>query len=165
MYPLDQSLTPSHPRHSLIAILAIAGCLVCLALGVTAEFSADLGLADPPQYVAAQDPFRAEEVNPTYSSTYDDNRVVYGTHTYAPSEASSRPPAHTNLRDRVHENRAERRGWRAETPFMQRGPTRRLIAGFGTGLWRLLRPRGRFVHCVPTHPVRVHGFSLAMANA
>lgn len=166
MYPLDQSLAPLHHRHSFIAILAIAGCIVCLALGVAAEFSAELGIANPPQFVASQDPFRAEEVNPTYSSTYDDGKVVYGTQTHAPGDqASSRPPAYTNLRDRVHENRAERRGWRAETPFMQRGPVRRCLAAFGTGAWRLLRGRGRFVRVLPADPLRVHGFSLSLANA
>jgi hypothetical protein len=165
MSPLDQSLAPSHHRHSLIAVLAIAGCLVCLALGVTAEFSADLGFAEPPQLVASQDPFKDQEVNPTYSSTYDDGRIVYGTQTHAPSEHASSQPAHHATRDRVFQNRAERRGWREETPFMQRGPLRRWAAAFGTGAWRLLRGRGRFVRLLPADPLRVHGFSLAMANA
>lgn len=167
MFHLDQFLAQRQPqRLNVIAICAIAGCALCVMIGLASEFSADIGIADPPQLVASQDPFKAEEVNPTYSSTYDDGKVVYGTQTHAPGDhQASSQPAHTTFRDRIYENRAERRGWRAETPFMQRGPVRRCIAWFGTGVWRLVRPRGRFVRVLPAHSLRVHGFSLAMANA
>jgi hypothetical protein len=165
MFPLDL-YQAQRQRHSLIGILAAAGCLACLAVGLAVEFSADLGIADPPQFVASQDPFGDAEVNPTYSSTYDDGLIVYGTQTHAPQDgAKQQQPAHYPVREQVRSNRAERRGWREETPFMERGPLRRCVSWFGTSAWRLLRGRGRFVRLLPADSLRIHGYDLALANA